>query len=174
MQSRELSYFPLMCGPEFLPSQACEKQRLLSGIEDLKEYANERSWIWNLNIERYFAKPGIAIIVTDITEQIVWINKGFSRMTGYHLPEISGRRPSELLQGKGTSNETKKRLRSQINRKIDCSDKILNYRKNGEAYWCKLDIWPLYNKREELVNFIAFEREIWDQKIKLASTVLAS
>jgi hypothetical protein len=40
------------------------------------------------------------------------------------------------------------------------SASITNYRKNGEAYLCKVKIVPLYNKANQLTHYIAFEREV--------------
>ena len=34
---------------------------------------------------------------------------------------------------------------------------MTNYRKNGEAYLCKLVIHPIFDPQGELINFIAFE-----------------
>ena len=38
--------------------------------------------------------------------------------------------------------------------------KLINYRKDGEPYWCDVRIEPIFNEQQKLVNFIAFEEEI--------------
>lgn len=160
------TYFPLLCGPEFLPQNVFQRHREVSGLEHLYDLCKERSWKWLEEFDAYLAKTDIAIIVTDIQEKIEWINMGFTNMTGFNLEEVQGHKPAKILQGEGTSTKTRQRLRKHINDQESFSDQILNYRKNGEPYWCKLDVWPLYDNENELVNFIAFEKEMWEVPIK--------
>jgi PAS domain-containing protein len=39
-----------------------------------------------------------AVVITDAAGHIVWVNAGFSRLTGYTLEEVVGRRPGGFLQ----------------------------------------------------------------------------
>lgn len=174
MSKPQQTFFPLLCGPEFLPASAVKRQSRISGSEEIYELSQEFDWNLTLDLEAYLSKPGIAIVVTDTYEQIQWVNSGFTYMTGYKLPEILGKKPSQFLQGNGTSPKTKSNIREQLDQNVSFSNQILNYRKNGEAYWCKLDIWPLFNSNNELVNYVAFEKEVWNNELHHHASVLSS
>ena len=100
--------------------------------------------------------PNIAVILTDPDRHILWVNDGFTNITGYTLAEVIGKKPS-LLQGQETEQEVIARIRKGLERRIPFGDQITNYRKNGEKYMCKLAIHPIFDHQQNLMNFIAFE-----------------
>ena len=100
--------------------------------------------------------PHIAVILTDSSRKILWVNDDFRQITGYELSEVYGKKPS-ILQGPDSDPTTITRIREKLNEGISVKEEIINYRKNGEKYICKLVIHPVYNDSEELTNFIAFE-----------------
>lgn len=100
--------------------------------------------------------PPIAIILTDAKRKILWVNDGFTAITGYRLYEVIGKKPS-LLQGPDTEQNAVDRIRECLQNKISFKDELTNYRKNGESYLCKLVIHPIFDTKGELLNFIAFE-----------------
>ncbi|MBY0427566.1 MAG: hypothetical protein K2Q22_18160 [Cytophagales bacterium] len=36
---------------------------------------------------------------------------------------------------------------------------LVNYRKDGEPYVCKVEIWPVFDSQGKHVNFVAFETD---------------
>jgi PAS domain S-box-containing protein len=101
--------------------------------------------------------PNIAVILTDPQQRIIWINDDFTAITGYSLGEAIGRIPGKILQGPKTEPEVIERIRKAIQQRIPWRDQLTNYRKNGEPYPCKLVIHPVFDRNQELTNFIAFE-----------------
>ncbi|WP_373551564.1 PAS domain-containing protein [Haliscomenobacter sp.] len=101
--------------------------------------------------------PNIAVILTDPNQRIVWVNDDFTAMTGYSLGEAIGRIPGKILQGPQTEPEVIERIRKAIQQRVPFRDQLTNYRKNGEPYVCKLVIHPVFDRNQELINFIAFE-----------------
>lgn len=100
--------------------------------------------------------PNIAVILTDANRKILWVNEDFTKITGYTLTEVIGRKPS-LLQGPETEREAIGRIRRSLEQEVSFREEITNYRKNGESYLCKLVIHPVFNREQQLTNFIAFE-----------------
>ncbi|MCB0706828.1 MAG: PAS domain-containing protein [Saprospiraceae bacterium] len=100
--------------------------------------------------------PQIAVVLTDPGRKIQWVNDGFTEITGYQLMEVIGKKPS-LLQGPETEPEVVARIRHQLENLLPCKESITNYRKNGEAYCCKLVIYPIFDAVGNLQNYIAFE-----------------
>lgn len=101
--------------------------------------------------------PHIAVILTDAQRRILWVNQSFTRLTGYSLSEVIGKVPGKLLQGPSSERSVIERIRYHLTEKIPLKDTITNYRKSGEAYKCKLLIYPVFNAEGKLINFIAFE-----------------
>lgn len=101
--------------------------------------------------------PNIAVILTDPQQRIIWVNEDFTTITGYSLGEAIGRNPGKILQGPESSQEAIERIRKGIQQRVPLREQLVNYRKNGEAYVCKLVIHPIFDRNQELLNFIAFE-----------------
>lgn len=101
--------------------------------------------------------PNIAVILTDPQQRIIWVNDDFTAITGYSLGEAIGRIPGRMLQGPKTDPEVIERIRKAIQQRVSFRDQLTNYRKNGEPYLCKLVIHPVFDRNQELTNFIAFE-----------------
>ena len=101
--------------------------------------------------------PNVAVILTDKHRKILWVNHDFTVITGYTLSEVIGKKPGELLQGPGSEIEAIRRIRKALDNEIPIKDSITNFRKDGEAYECKLVIHPIFDKEKGLTNFIAFE-----------------
>jgi len=101
-----------------------------------------------------------ALVITDVNQAIVWVNDGFTEMTGYHKKYALGKRPS-FLQGAKTSKMIKRQIKDQLLNSHCYKGSIVNYRKNGEAYRCQIDIVPIYGPMGEQTHFIAFEKELF-------------
>lgn len=111
--------------------------------------------------------PNIAVILTDEQKKILWVNEGFTTITGYTLSEVLGKKPS-IFQGPGTEPDAIQRIRKGLESQAIFKEVITNYRKNGEAYPCKLVIHPIFNEMRKLTNYIAFEvdgDEVQDEEV---------
>jgi PAS domain-containing protein len=59
---------------------------------------------------------GNLVIITDRERRLVWANEAFTRLTGYELHEVLGRKPGELLQSELTDPATIARMRRTAGR----------------------------------------------------------
>jgi len=98
-----------------------------------------------------------AIVITDLSQKIIWLNEGFTKMTGYSKKFAINKTP-EFLQGEKTSHETKGRFRENIIQNKPFKDIIVNYKKDRTAYNCEIKIIPLFN--DQITHYIAFEKEV--------------
>jgi PAS domain S-box-containing protein len=147
---------PLCAAYEFI--EISRKDR--SEYTIFEDFAQARNWNFDLNkVKRFLQDRNNTIVVTCEKEKIEWVSKSFTRMTGYGSSEAIGKFP-KFLQGSETEKIAKQAIRSKINAVEKYSGKIINYRRNGEMYFCKVDILPVYDKSNSLVNFIAFEHEV--------------
>jgi hypothetical protein len=51
-------------------------------------------------------------------------------------------------------------MRRAVHQCRPCTETLLNYHKNGDAYWVQVSIAPILDDRGELLWFVAREREM--------------
>lgn len=98
-----------------------------------------------------------AIVITDINQKIIWVNNGFTDMTGYSKAYALNKRPT-FLQGEETSLETKETIRKNIQADKPFRQVIINYKKDKTPYKCEVSIIPLFG--EETTHYLALERQV--------------
>lgn len=101
-----------------------------------------------------------AVVITDSSIRIEWVNDGFTRLTGYSPEEAIGKVPGHFLQGADTDPATILKMREALARQQGFSVEVLNYHKNGDAYWLLIDCQPLRDEQDRVTGFIAIERDI--------------
>ncbi|WP_245798215.1 PAS domain-containing hybrid sensor histidine kinase/response regulator [Vibrio ostreicida] len=111
-----------------------------------------------------------AVVFTDLDSKITWINGAFEQLTGYRQTEMVGKNPGHLLQGVDTDRETAHAIRKAIDARQPGFFELLNYHRNGEAYWIEIALTPLYSSDDKLEGFMAVERDI-SQRIALEGSL---
>lgn len=145
-----------------LYSQAYKKQ--ISNLEKNNDRAAlntlKEKHLWNVDFDSIDWKNlhYEAVVVTDADIKIIHASPGFVSMTGYAVKEALGKSP-KFLQGKNTSAQTRENIKQALANGEPITASLMNYRKNGEEYLCEVNILPLYNNKNRITHFIAFERE---------------
>ncbi|MGC6506396.1 MAG: ATP-binding protein [Coraliomargaritaceae bacterium] len=98
------------------------------------------------------------VIITNVDEAIEWVNAGFTRITGYTLEEVKGKRPGSFLQGSHSNAETVDFIRKKVRARESFSAELVNYGKNGQEFYITIDAKPLFEKGR-FVGFIAIQRD---------------
>jgi two-component system cell cycle sensor histidine kinase/response regulator CckA len=104
-----------------------------------------------------------SVVLTDAQRRIEWVNDSFRQATGYTLEEVRGRTPGSFLQGPGTDPAVVRDMRERLNRGEGFSVEILNYRKNGEPFWQRVDVQPMYTDGA-LSGFLGLQLDITPHK----------
>ena len=104
------------------------------------------------------------VVITDSHGKIEWVNKGFSKITGYTLKEVVHQKPGSILQGVDTSKETVQYLSKQLAEKKPFVSELINYKKNGTPYWVRINGQPLFNSKGIHTGFFALEEDISKEK----------
>ncbi len=113
-----------------------------------------------------------SVIITDANGRIEYVNSGFSRLTGYQLDEVLGKKPGEILQGEHTDPGTVDRIRQKLDAREPFYEEILNYGRGGNAYWISLSINPVFGPDGKLQRFISVQANITDTKTLALETKL--
>lgn len=103
-------------------------------------------------------KSGDTLILTDAAKVILWTSQNLLRMTGYRTREAVGQKPS-MFQGPDTDLFTLQRMQEQLSRAEAIQIDLVNYRKDGTPYQCRVSIDPIHNVLGELTHFLAVEHE---------------
>jgi PAS domain S-box-containing protein len=101
-----------------------------------------------------------AVIITDTQGFIEWVNAGFTRITGYALDEVRGRKQEAFLHGDKTDAEAAARMREAIGEGNGFRETMLNYTKEAAPIWLYIECQPLRDAAGTLTGFMAIEQDI--------------
>jgi PAS domain S-box-containing protein len=110
------------------------------------------------------ARTDNAVVLTDSTGRIEWVNAGFTRITGWRLDEVAGRTPGSVLQGPGTDRRTVERIRARIARGEGFTEELLNYGRDGRSYLLAIEVQPMRGDDGVVTGFMAIERDITSER----------
>ena len=100
-----------------------------------------------------FQRTRMPMVVTDATREdhpIVLANEAFLKLTGYGASEVLGRN-CRFLQGPATSAAAVAEIRAGLQEQREVSVEVLNYRKDGSAFWNQLHLSPIHDDTGRLV-----------------------
>ncbi|TFF34732.1 PAS domain S-box protein [Mucilaginibacter psychrotolerans] len=133
-----------------------------SVVEDI---TREKDREGQLKVLSQIAENNInAVIITDNSGSINWVNRSFTNMTGYTSAEAIGKKPGHLLQGPATDRKTIAYLKNQIQKGLPFNTEIYNYHKTGHGYWLRIQGQPITSDNGELIGFFAIEENITREK----------
>ncbi|NQV99488.1 MAG: PAS domain S-box protein [Rhodospirillales bacterium] len=102
------------------------------------------------------------IVVSDDTGVTEWVNKSFERMTGFSLDEVKGQRLGRLLQGADSDPQVIKEMSDKIRQKEGFDVTLVNYHKNGQAYWIHIECHP-FHEADGTLKFMAVQTDVSSQ-----------
>lgn len=100
---------------------------------------------------------------------IIFASGDFEEQTGYSPQEVLGRN-CRFLQGPETDPNAIEAIRHALAAKTRITIDILNYRKNGEKFWNRLRIRPVFDKKGNLKYFIGNQNPIPAEEVRPDST----
>ena len=98
---------------------------------------------------------------------VVFANDSFCRLTGYEREEIVGRN-CRFLQGPDTDPATRQALHDAVRNVQPIETDIRNYRKDGEAFWNRLLMAPVFDVDGKLVYFFASQVDVTLERERLS------
>jgi len=95
---------------------------------------------------------------------LIYVNEGFERMTGYPVAEALGRN-CRFLQGPDSDANAVAEIRAALREHRECVVEILNYRKDGTAFWNRLSITPVRDSSGEVTHFIGIQSDVTARRV---------
>ncbi|MCK5879582.1 MAG: PAS domain S-box protein, partial [Holophagae bacterium] len=130
----------------------------LSNIQELKKMEAEKA-----RLSSVIEQTTESIMITDLTGNLVYVNKGFEKMTGYSAAEALGRNPEFLKSGK-TPMETYQEIWTHLFRGDSWWGRLNNLRKNGEPYLEEALIFPLKNPAGQVTHYAGVKVDITEKE----------
>lgn len=109
-----------------------------------------------------------SILITELNlekpgPKIVYVNDGFTKMTGYTPDEVIGKTP-RILQGPKTDRAILDRLKRRLIEGQAFFGHSINYRKDGSEFINQWDIHPLLNREGEVTHWVSYQRDVTEKK----------
>jgi len=101
------------------------------------------------------------IVVTNLNEEITYVNKAFEKKTGYSFEEVKGKTPKLLQSGKG-SKEFYQQMHDTIYSGKVWNGIFVNKKKNGEFIYEKASITPLM-QYDKILEFVSIKLDITEE-----------
>ncbi|WP_058365203.1 receiver/sensor box histidine kinase [Haloparvum sedimenti] len=109
------------------------------------------------------APVGITIADPDRPDYpIIYANEAFERITGYSVPEVLGRN-CRFLQNDNSDESSIAEMRHAVEEEEFVSVELINERKNGEEFWNRVTIAPLFDEDGELTHYVGFQEDVTDR-----------
>lgn len=106
---------------------------------------------------------GEAIMITDNTGLIEWINPSFTTMTGYSMQDIVGQNPRILKSGKHDAAFYHD-LWTTVLAGREWRGELQNLRKDGHEYTEHMTIAPVRDRDGVVSHFVSIKRDITEQR----------
>jgi two-component system sensor histidine kinase/response regulator len=104
-----------------------------------------------------------SVMITDADEKITWVNEGYTRISGYTLEEVRGKKIGYSVTNEGSLQ----RIRLALDNKLPYKEEFISHTKSGESIWLEVDCHPLKDESGHLLGFMAIESDITNRKNNL-------
>ncbi len=104
------------------------------------------------------------VVLMDPEWRIEWVNEGFSRIFGYTLDDVRGRRPSEMLHGPETDMGVLAALDATVDAGRPFKCEIVNYAKSGDRRWLQLDVQQMRDDQGRAIGYMGVQLDVTERR----------
>ena len=104
------------------------------------------------------------VLITDAQRRIVWVNEGFTRLSGYGPDEALGRLPGELLHSARTDADTARGLEEAMEVGQGAEVELMHRSRTGRDYWVDVEVQPMWEADGGLQGFMLIQSDITARK----------
>ena len=101
---------------------------------------------------------------TDLDGNITYASEAFCEISGYSKDELIGTN-HRIIRHSDMKESTYKELWETITSGKTWKGEIKNKKKNGDYYWVKASISPMFDNKGEIISYTAVREDITDKKI---------
>lgn len=126
-----------------------EKKRYEEELEKLSLVASETS---------------NGVVICDGENRVEWTNEGFTRLTGYTLKELKGKRTGDVILGEKTDIDQVIEARKRMAVGESFNIEAMFYTKEGKEIWMRVSSTPIVDESGKLLKQIEIFSDITDRK----------
>ena len=130
------------------------------GVEGVVELPPQPSRLELLS--RAVSAAANGIVIADLRAPdlpLIYANAGFERLTGYAVEEILGRN-CRFLQGPDTDPAAVRALGDLVRWRETGAVTLLNYRKDGRAWWNEVTLSPMHDAAGVVTHMIGVQQDV--------------
>jgi PAS domain S-box-containing protein len=141
-----------------------EHQKMSGTIQDVTESKQAQDQISRLS--QVVDQNPYTTIITDKNGFIEYVNKQCLGMTGYFHHELIGKNMNIFRSGAHSEPFYRQLWNTVSEEKQVWRGTMINRMKNGEHRDCASIIFPIFNKENEIVNFVTVQEDVTERTIK--------
>ncbi|MGR9053253.1 MAG: nitrogen fixation negative regulator NifL, partial [Gammaproteobacteria bacterium] len=134
-----------------------DRKNLLNHLNDSQKDLLP-AWLFVESVEQ----APIAISITDKKANILYVNRAFTKVTGFDSTEVIGKNES-ILSNKATPRHVYYDLWHTISRNRIWRGQLVNRHKNGEPYLADLTVAPMQDSQKNITHYLGMHRDISEQ-----------
>jgi PAS domain S-box-containing protein len=104
------------------------------------------------------------VILCNARREVVWVNETFTRITGYTLRDVVGKRPGAALVGPKTDVDILEEMDRQIKAGRPFRGEVQILTRDGRDVWIESNQVPVLDETGALDMIVLVERDITEQK----------
>ncbi|KPN32163.1 bacterioopsin transcriptional activator [Halolamina pelagica] len=116
--------------------------------------------------DRAMNEAVVGISIADMAQPaqpLVYVNKGFERVTGYDAETVLGRN-CRMLQGPATDPAAVEQFRAAIDAEAAATVELVNYRRDGTPFWNRVQINPVFDEAGDLTHYLGFQSDVTERR----------
>ncbi|NOY08598.1 MAG: PAS domain S-box protein [Spirochaetes bacterium] len=106
----------------------------------------------------------LSVFITDLNGNIEYVNPQFTKQTGYTFLEVKKKNPRIFRSGEH-SQELYRNLWDTIEAGKTWFGEFHNKKKNGDLFWEKTVIGPIFDEKGRITNYVCIKEDITEQRI---------
>ncbi|WP_300450874.1 PAS domain S-box protein [Accumulibacter sp.] len=114
------------------------------------------------NLLQAVEQSPVAIVITNRDAEIEYVNPSFTRVTGYSRLEAIGQNPRLLQSGEAPPDTYRNLWQTLLAGKV-WTGLFHNRRKNGELFWEKASIAPIFGDHGEVTHYLAVKEDVTER-----------
>ena len=160
-QERNLTLFGVFS--QQLQAMVANRKRSEAISRQMEQIKASQTELRKLSLIATRTKSGV--IIADSMGRIEWVNDAFTKISGYSLEEVIGKKPKDILQGPKTDELARQKLKDALWKKENIEVTVINYDHEGREYFNQLEIIAVFDEAGNHTNFIALQKDITEETL---------
>jgi two-component system, cell cycle sensor histidine kinase and response regulator CckA len=138
------------------------QQRTEQLLDQIEKYKQAESEIHRQSVALESAANGV--MITDIDANIIWVNKSFTKLTGYDFDEVEGQHPDFLESKSNDPNLYKDLWDTILSGRVWSGELVVSDKSHEKQILLDCTVTPVRNEQGSISHFIAVWTDITEKK----------